>query len=222
MAKNVTLASLISTVRFQGDFENSRVMSDAQITAAINSAGSELWDLLLDCRPDQYISTSSTTTTPGSEIVSLPVDFYRLRMVEVQDGSFWRTLRPHNLSEAWRYQIAGSSPSRLTYRIQSNTLRVVPTPTVAWSIRISYFMPFTDLALSGDTFDAVNDYDDLIVARVIAKLRGGREGMDSAWWDAEAARLERDVRNVAGDVDAGEPFALSGQRGDSFDFGGLE
>lgn len=223
MAKNVTLTTLIATVRFQGDFESSRIMSDANITAAINSAGAELWDLLLDCRPDQYITTTtSLSTTAASDSVTLPTDFYRLRMVEVLDGSIYHTLRPHNLSEAWRYQLTGSAPSRFTYRIQSGALRILPTPQAVYSLRISYFKPYTDFVLGADTFDAVNDYEDLIVARVIAKLRGGREGMDSSWWDGEAARLERSIRDTAGDVDAGEPFALSGRPGQMFDTWGLE
>ena len=68
MAKTITLAQLIERVRFQGDLENSRVASDARITEIVNRGIEGVWDLLLDTRPEQYITTTTLTTTarPGS------------------------------------------------------------------------------------------------------------------------------------------------------------
>lgn len=216
MAKTITLAQLIERVRFQGDLENSRVASDARITEIVNRGIEGVWDLLLDTRPEQYITTTTLTTTPGSDSVALPADFYRLRLVEIFDGSLYRPLKPHNVSEAWRYQLGASTPARMTYRVESDTLRILPVPTQAWTLRVRYHKPATDLVSGADTFDGVNGYEDLVIARSIALLRGGREGMDSTWWDQEAARLEADVRRSATPLDAGEPFALSGRAGSSW------
>ena len=92
MAKTITLAQLIERVRFQGDLENSRVASDARITEIVNRGIEGVWDLLLDTRPEQYITTTTLTTTPGSDSVALPADFYRLRLVEI----FLVTLEPRH------------------------------------------------------------------------------------------------------------------------------
>lgn len=222
MAKTVTLTQLIDRIRFQGDFENSRVMSDARITEVINAAIKGIWDLLLETRPDNYITTTTLTTTAGNDSVTLPTDFFKLRLVEVYDGACYRPLRPHNVSEAWRYQLMTPTASRLTYRIETGTLRIMPVPTQVWTLRVKYFKPATDLVSGSDTFDGVNGYEDLVIAQTIAKLRGGREGMDSSWWDKEAARMISDVRNSAAPLDVGEPFALSGRSGDTPDYGGFE
>ena len=222
MAKNVTLTQLIDRVRFQGDLENSAVMSDARITTVINAAIEGVWDLLLETRPDNYITTATLATVAGSESVTLPSDFFKLRLVEVYDGALYRPLRPHNVSEAWRYQTSAATPSRLTYRIETGTLRIVPTPTQIWTLRVRYFKAATDLVSGSDTLDGVNGYEDLVIAQAIAKLRGGREGMDTSWWDREVAKLTEAVRNSASPLDVGEPFALAGHPGDAADIWGIE
>ena len=213
MAKLTTLTQLIDRIRFQGDFENSRVMSDARITEVINASIEGLWDLMLDARPDNYISRIVTSTGAGVETLALPSDFYRLCQIEINDGSRWLVMRPHNLSEAWRYQNAPATAARITYRIQGGVIYFAPIPTASYQLRVYYFPPASDLVAGSDTLDGVNGYDDLVIAQTVAKLRGGREGMDSSWWDREAARMESDIRKHASPLDVGEPFALSGQAG---------
>lgn len=222
MAKNVTLLVLRTKVQFQGDFENSSVFTPARIDVMINEAVEEFWDLLLDTRPESLLKTAAAVTVSGSDSVAFPTDLYRLRLVEILVGTDYFPLTPHSVSEAWRYQRGPADGRRFTYRVEPGALtpfapgiRLAPTPAAVHTLRLKYYPPATDLVLDADTLDSVNGFDSLVVARVIAKLKGGREGTDSSWWDAEARRCEEGMRAAAGPIDVGEPYSLSGQAGDS-------
>src|SRR5262245_28709322 len=170
MADNVTLSALRDEIRFLGDFENSRVVTDTRLNARINNAIKALWDLLLLHRPDTYVKeqTPAPTSTPGSNVLALAADFYRLRCVEVLVGANYFPVRTHNLRDAWRLERAGGAqPRGLRYRIQpggapaATALRLAPTPQAVYTFRVHYLPAFADLVADGDTFDGVNGYDDL-------------------------------------------------------------
>lgn len=222
MAKTTTLLAMRTAVQFQGDFENSPVFTPARIDAIINEGVEEFWDLLLDGRPDTLIKTVSLATVASSDSVALPSDFYRLRLVEILNGADYYPLQKHDIGEAWRYQRGPATPTNFSYRIEPGSgtpfaigLRIAPTPTAVYTLRVKYFPPATGLATDGSTLDTVNGFDGLIIARTIAKLKGGREGSDSAWWDREAARCEAGMRASVSPDDIGEPMSLSGQAGGS-------
>lgn len=211
MPKTVTFAELKTRVRFLGDFENSRVISDARLGEVVNASVESLWDLLLRHRPDAYVVEAALVpTVPGSNSIALPASFYRLRLVEVQDGTKYRRLHPHNLSEAWRIEGDGtSSPRRMRYRIQGGVLRLAPTPTAVFQIRVHYLPVATTLVADGDTLDSVNGYEDLIIADAIVQLKL-RESMPFGEWEARADKLRAEIIEASSDLDAGEAFLLSG------------
>lgn len=222
MASNITLAALRSKIQFEGDFGNSRVFTAVRIDVMINAKVKEFWDLLLDGRPESLVKTASLSTAAASDSVAFPTDFYRLRLVEILDGAVYMPLRPHDIGEAWRYQLGNASPRNFTYRIEPGALnpfslglRLAPTPQAIYTVRVKYFTPATTLTADGDLLDTVNGYDELVKARVIATLKGGREGSDSSWWDREADRQEARIRAFASPLDVGEPMSLSGQAGGS-------
>lgn len=213
MADNVTLSALRDEVRFLGDFENSRVVTDTRLNARINNAIKGLWDLLLLHRADAYVKEQNPapTSTPGSNILALPADFYRLRCVEVLVGSDYFPVRTHNLRDAWRIERRGAGqPRGLRYRIQGATLRLAPTPTQVYTFRVHYLPVFADLVADGDTFDGINGYDDLVVWSVIADLKR-REGTNPAEAEGKVAALTKPIITAMTDIDA-EPFSLAGGR----------
>lgn len=226
MASVITLDELRARVRFLGDFQNSRLgqtslaEGEARLLEVINANIRKVWDLLLRFRPDAYVvrQGNNPATTANLATVALAADFYRLRQVEISDGGTWHRLRPVNLSEGWRYQRASSAPTNLRYRVEGSNLVLAPTPTAVHSLRIFYLPAFEalrdpdpeDEEDEGVTeFDGINGYEDLVIARCIVDLKM-REGMAAGEWMTRVEQLTREVQEAAGDLDAGEPFYLSG------------
>lgn len=207
MAVSVTLDTLRNRVRFLGDFENSRIVTDERLDEIINANVRKVWDLLLRHRPEQYITEQSgnPATAANDATVTLAADFYRLRKVEWLDGSRYRRLRPINVSVAHRWSTAGSPCG---YRIQGNELVIVPTPNAVYSLRIYYLPAFAALVEDDDEFDGINGYEDLVIALSIVDLKL-RESMPFGEWMGRAEKLTRELIDAA-ELDAGEPFLLSG------------
>lgn len=218
MTVNVTLLTLRTRTRFLGDFENSRVISDTRLNEVINANIRKVWDLLLRHRPEPYITEQSgpPVTVANTATVALASNFYRLRGVQVLDGGNYFKLQPVNVSEAWRFNTAAAAPRGFRYRIQGANLVLVPTPTAVYTLRVYYFPAFTALSADIDTFDGVNGYEDLVIARSIVDLKL-RESMPAGEWSQRALELGREVTEAASDLDAGEPFYLSGTGAEGID-----
>lgn len=205
MPKTVTLATMRATVRFRGDFDNSRVMSDARIDEAINDGTAAVWDVLLRARPDYYVTTQTPTTTPGTATVALATDFYRLRKVELLLGSDYHRLMPVDLTATNRFAATGE-PCR--YRLQGSTLVLVPTPAAAYSLRIYYLPYYPTLDDDADTFDGISGYEELITLEACYRLKM-REGMPVEELLREIGRQQQGIREAASDWDATEPTYLN-------------
>ena len=210
MPATFTLAQLRTRVRFLGDFENSRIISDARLDEVINGNLRRVWDLLLDHRVTPYvkIQAGNPVTAPGTATVALAADFYRLRQVLISVGGILTPLHEINQAEAWKFQ-TGFQPYGLRYTFRANTLVLYPTPTAVYSLEIQYYPTMVPLALVSDTFDFVNGSDDLLIARCVLDLKM-RESMPAQEWEARVQQYTKETIDAVSDVNAGEPFLLSG------------
>lgn len=206
MPKNVTLAELRAAVRFRGDFDNSRAITDANLNLVINDGVAEAWDILLAARPDYYTTSTSTTYAANASSVTLPTTFYQLRKVEYLDGTDYVRLAPVELTAQHRFGGAAGVPSR--YRLQGSTLVLVPTPSKAYTLRIWYLPYATTLANDSDTFDGINGYEELAIACAVYRLKL-REGLPVEEWLREVNRQTAAIRAAAANHDASEPIPLN-------------
>lgn len=214
MARTTTLAIMRASVRKRGDFDNSRVITDAMVDAAINRGIAKVWDVMLDARPDYYLATSSPVTVANQATITLPTDFYQLRKLEVLDGGDYRKVLPHNLSDSQRF--TGDASRLFRYRIQgSASLTLVPTPTQVWALRL-YYLPHAPLLDDdADTFDGISGYEDMVESEAIYDLKK-REGMPAEEWYRTASELRAQIRGAA-EVDVGEPVYFGPGPGDDDD-----
>lgn len=142
----------------------------------------------------------------GSSSIQLPADFYKLRKVEIQDGTRWRRLFPHDLAVA----NVINNPARAKgyrYRLQAAKLELVPTPTTTEVLRM-YYIPFAPrLSADSDTWDGINNYEELVIQIAYRRCKE-REELDTSQIEREIARLTMRIRTDADSRDAAEPFYL--------------
>lgn len=210
MPATVTLTQLRTRVRFMGDFENSRIISDARIDEIINVNLRRIWDLLLDHRVTPYVKlqTGSPATVANTATVALANDFYRLHQVLINVSGLYTPLHEVNLLEAWRYQ-QGLQPYGLRYTVRDNNLVFFPTPTAVYPLQIQYYPTMTALSSGSDTFNFVSGSDDLLVTRCVYDLKM-REQMPAAEWLQRADMRQQELIDSISELNAGEPFLLSG------------
>lgn len=212
MPRNVTLSTFRTDLRFETGFDNSRVFSDTRLNAYVNDAIADVWDMLLDARPDYYVAEHSVVTVIGTSTVALASDHYRIRAVRVLIGGYPFPVHPVNLTEAWRFERGVASARNWRYRQQGSSLRIVPTPAEVATLRV-YYLPYAPtLSADGDTWDGISGYERLVV--LLAK-RGmfARERMPTGDLDREIDEETKKIRAAAGDLDAGQAFYLDGQGG---------
>lgn len=212
MPRTLTLATFRTDLRFESGFDNSRVFSDARLNAYINDAIADVWDLLLDARPDYYVAEHSVSTAIGSDTVALATDNYRIRAVRVTIGGNLYPVHPVNLTEAWRFARGSASPRNWRYRLQGTALRLTPTPQEVAALKI-YYVPYAPtLASDGDTWDGISGYERLVILHA---MRGVflRERMPTTDVEREIGEQTTKVRAAAAELDRGQAYFLDGQGG---------
>ena len=183
MARTVTREELRDRVRQRADVVSDNHCTDAEINDLLNEGISEHWDLLVSCAPpDYYASSSSISVSAGTEAYSLPADFYRLRAVQVREGSDeYRPIGPLQDADIQRYRI----------------------PNASATVRVRYITTATKLDDDNDTFDGVNGWEELVVLYAAIDILSKR-GQDPSFLIAKRDRfVERIKLNVM--RDAGEP-----------------
>lgn len=215
MARTVTVTTLISEFRQRGDYNRSAVFSDAVITGYLSRAWAKVYDLLVQCWQDYYLTETTLTTSSGSDSVNLPADFYKLRALDYQHSSTRHSaLRKFQLKERnhWNAGLRGTAYGpRYHYRIEDGNpavLRLLPEPTSADTLRLFYIPHATALTTGSDTIDTINDYDDLLLERALlyADIRERRPIQERL---AVIGKLEQEVRRAADGRDSSEPEYLA-------------
>lgn len=205
MPRTLTLAEMRTSVRIRGSYENSADITDTVLTEYLNDGLSETWDMFVQKNDDRYaITTSNTTYAALAASVALPSNFYKMRKVEILDGTLWRRLHEIELdSTHLKVTVTGRA---YRYREVASTLVLYPTPTAAETIRITYFPCFAKLVADGDTFDGVSGFEELPI-KIALKHCYMRQDLGYSEVQDDIVRLK--ARVLAGlDARNAEPFYI--------------
>lgn len=174
---------------------NSTFVSDSELMAFLNSAMTEVYDLLVQAGPpDYYASTQSYTLTTGIIPYSLPSDFRSatcVYAVEPQDRR--RPIRAINDYERSKFYAPQAS-----YTME---LQYVPIPPV-----------FTS---DNDTFDGVSGWEELCVA-IAARDMLLKEESDISGMEAKIANLKTRIRTASSQRDAGPRYITDVTQSDTW------
>lgn len=207
MARSITLAELRAGVLRRGGVGTSADLTSTVLNDFINEAIAELWDILRGKNDDALTTSTTLTTSVGVESISLPTTFYKLRKLEIVDGSAasgYTRLRSHDLDAAHLYSTL--TGKRYRYRLQGSNLMLSPTPQAVESLRL-YFIPYaTVLTADSDTLDGYNGYEELVMQLAWRRCLV-RQDLPTDSVDGEIARLTMRI-TAAADARDVEPFYL--------------
>lgn len=208
MARIVTLVELRTAVQRRGGVENSYDLTEAVLNEFLNSAAAELWDILRRKGDDLLVTAATLTTSPGDTAIALPDDFYKERLLWIQDSSSpsgWRKMLPFTLDEAHRFGPASDRNYR--YRLQGAASIILSAATpVVETFRLFYVPCSPVMVADNDELDGLNGYDELVVMMAWRKCVE-RQRLDTSGADREIARLMARVSS-ASDGRSAEPFSL--------------
>lgn len=203
-----TLAELRTRARQRSEMELGPGQSDtdhfitnAELNSYINASVAELYDLILSAYDsDYYLTSTNPTVTGGSNEVSLPADFYKLKAVEKQNGSNWENIHKFNFNDR--------NKGGLRYRIRKDKLTFTDNLSSGDVIRIWYSPKATTLSLDADTFDGVNNWEEYVVIDAAIKMLTKEESDTSTLMSQKQAIGSR-IMAMSDDRDAGEPDSIS-------------
>jgi hypothetical protein len=205
---SVTLAELKTTIKDGADMSNSSFLDDTQILYWINSALSELHDLLVTSFEDYFIKIWEFPLD-GSEKYILPDDFYKSSKVFYKSGNNRYRIRRFMPSEFDLYSntcLANSVNMRnTTYRIMGNSLWFAPTANLSGDIEIWYISQFKKLKSPDDEvqFSVPVMWEDFVVSDVCARALA-KEESDPSYWLARKMEIKQRILEAAAERDTGE------------------
>ena len=222
MASRMKLSEIRSLVISQADMTGSSFPTDAStsdyttLDAWINSAVSELHDLLVDAYEDYFVKRFQFDLT-GAENYLLPDDFYKLRKVYNKDGNKRYRLRRFtmndmdNYDETLIYETAVSNKA-LLYRIMGNEIYFLPLPSGTGSATIElWYIPQAVKLVDPDDeihYSIPIGWEDFIINDVVARLLEKEESDPSTALARKAAIKDR-IALAAEERDSGEAHRVS-------------
>lgn len=209
---DVSLTTLRARVREAADQVGSSFVTDTatSMDAWINGAAHELYKLLVSKFEDYFeLTEAAIALVAGTEKYLIANDFLKLRGVDVQVGSEWKSIGPVSFT---RRNVAPQGvaidPRLLGYRLEGKKLVFSPKPAAAGVARALYipqFVPYDTAAPAGAR--EWYDWDDYIV-QVAAAHVAVKEETDPSPFMAEAARLRARIEEEAKTRDATEPGSV--------------
>lgn len=220
MARTLTLADMRERVRQLGSYERSADITDALLNSFINAAIADVWDLFVNSNDDRYLTYVPLSATDESHF-ALPGNFYKLRKVELTDGSDTYELKRVDLE---RTHLMRSTVSAGNYRYRETTSELVihpspPSPPAAYlDIAIYYWPCAAVLSDDSQTWDGINGFEDLVICHALRKCLV-RHKLPTTEVDTDIVRLSARIKSSL-DRRGAEPFYLIPQPSIDTDEGG--
>lgn len=218
MPSLVTLADLKERSREAADMVGSTFVEDPELTRYINASTQELYDLLIAAYGQEYyLAEFSIPVVGGVDTYTLSDDFYKLLGVDLilsASGNEAVTLHPYSLSERNKFNnsylsVSNSNGSvRARYRLQNNTIKLIPEPSGGYSLNIHYVPAMEKLALDVDEVDGVNGWEEYIILDVAIKMLRKEESDITALTFEKNDMLKR-IEAMAGSRDIGMSESVS-------------
>lgn len=176
MALTQTLEQLVASTRKFANIQGSTALlrhPTDDVNDYVYRALGSLHRKLTEAQPDQrYLASETITTSAGTSLYTLPVDFEHLISVDFISNGVKVWMQSYENSE----RPVLSDPSETYngiptfYRLRANFIEYLPVPQGTYTSTL-WYKPNAQQPTAGQTFDTVSRLDDYIVAyaaRIIA------------------------------------------------------
>lgn len=189
----VNLATIRDIVRFRGDYPVGTKFSNANVNTEIQTSWSELYELIEEVNEGWWDKDSTVSTVANQAYVALPADCWKVKAVDVLDGSEYDELDQVGIGDRNKYGSEKDRPS--AFRTSARGIELYPTPDAIYTIRVTY-TPIVTALHESNTTQMYNDWHDYIVASTLVKL-GEREQRDVSTHVALLDRIAARIRTGA-------------------------
>ena len=226
----VAYSTIETAARSQGDLANAASPSSAEYMQWCNDEWAEIYEQLVLSGESYFLKLGTGTTASGTSLYALPIDFYKLRGVDVQlYGSVWFNAHRFNFERRNDYQFLGPSwvwPQTILYdlvgqaltaatgTVEPPQLMFLPTPSGNVSYRFWYFQPAVVLTQATDEMDLENGHEKCLTFAVAARAALKLRQFDFA--DRMIAERDKQMVRIVDSLrsmDSGEPKTIRIVRG---------
>lgn len=220
----ITLENLRTAVRSRADMLNSSFVDDStEVDRWINECAAELHDEVVSRFEDQFTLISDPiVVSSGSTIAlsTLPASapFYKLRGIDVQEGTDWWPLKMFDFTDRGRRAAYGARGNR--YRLVGANVMLTPEDDATGTYRLWYIPGYVDLVAGTDTLTYDQNWFEFVIAGAAVKALA-KEESDASSQIASKESVRARVRTMASNRDAGGRMRIEdvrrGRRYDSDD-----
>ena len=200
-----TLAQLRTNARSRADMPSTTFVTNAELNVWINEGLAIVHDKLVAAYGGDYLESSASFTTDGSEYLDLPNDFYKLQGLDLVDGNTTYTLQPFVGNERNMYsnQTVSAWPSLPRYKFSgADRIRLLPAPVTGLSGTLWYIPRATTLSADGDTVAFPNGWERYAVVYAAVQMLV-KEESDSSNLQAMLMKWDMELKEMFENRDAG-------------------
>jgi hypothetical protein len=161
-------------------------VTESELTTYVNQACQSLHDLIIASNEDYHL-TAVEFTLSDANTFTLPANFYKLRGVDLQDGSDWFKVKPFNFAERDRFR----------------------ETDFAGTYRLWYLLRFTPLVADADEID--DQWAEFVVLMAARKMLR-KEESDTREIDEEIAAKRQQIVSMVEKRDVGGPRRIADLR----------
>lgn len=213
-----TLAELITIVRNRGDVRNSVRFPDSYLTAELQAAFAEGYELIVEQNSgffDEYVTLSTVAHQAFVALPSGPPPSWIVRAVDRQDTADFIPLPRIGIKDRQRYGTTEGRPA--AHRLTARGIDLYPTPDQVYTLRVLH----TPAAPTLDTTprEYYSSWEEYAVYGALVRLYN-TQGRDPRQWQDQLNRTAARMIVAAGERDSSGPEYLNlreGPGGDSWD-----
>lgn len=223
MARNFTIAELLTKGRRACNQVNSSALSDAEWQDELSTIYSDFQAAIIDGGAREFES-SGTISTDGSQDYALPADFMTEIGVDYEAGSNGerQELKPFSVHD--RNRTSGQAGRARYYAIIGGNVRLYPTPPSGETYYLIYVPQATDISESATSTNidvivpAGEKFFKYSLAAIGAAKEGDMERLD--YFEAKAADAKRKLIEWSFKRSLTQPRRkyVAGEPGDPYDY----
>lgn len=151
-------------------------VTTARVNDIINDALNDLHTMIVESYEDYLTEQYNTTLASGTDSITVPSDFFKLRGIYIIDNNFRFRLEP------WEWQdlhamISTTVSARPRYRVMGQQIKFWPVALSDYTLEVWYIKQFKDLVADNDEIEPAlpNGWDCYAVGHVAAYLLQRKE-----------------------------------------------